>query len=191
MDNIEIRSTATNAKYLNRYIEKENYTELHITNDEDYDIVIKIDKEDSVKLQNYFWCSSMVGREGYQTPSFYCYINKKHVLLSRIILSVETGEKVIFLDGDNTNYRRNNLHIVKKKQSFIRNNPDKELPTGIFKKAQKEKGNITGYLVCYFEKNKKKTKYFGIRKYKELSTALEKAIEFKEKMLKKEGINII
>ena len=188
LDNVEIRSTATNAKYINRYIIKGALTELHITDDKDYDVIIKVDTEDCKKLQNHFWCCSFVGRNGYQTPSFYCYLDKKHTLLSRVLLPAKSGDKVIFLNNDNTDYRKENLHIVKKKQSIIRDETDKEIPTGIFKKIQKEKGNVTGYLVCYFENNNKKTKYFGVRKYKKLSVALEKAIEFKKNMLKKEGI---
>lgn len=184
---MDVLSKATNAKYINRYIDKNGYTELHITNLKDYDIVLKLDNEDVNKIKKYFWCCSMVGREGYETPCIYCYIKKVHTLLTRILLDVKKEQKVIFKNGDNLDFRKENLHIVNPKESFIRNNNNKKLPTGIFERVQKN-GNNTGYIVCYFDNNIKKVKYFGIRKYQTLENCLKMAIQFKKDSLVLENV---
>lgn len=186
---IVIQSKATNAKFINQYIERDGYTELKITDQIHTCYSIKIDDDDVDNCIKHFWCCNYVGRKGFEAPSVYCYVNREKLFLSRMILKEKKKCKIVFINRNNLDFRKENLYVSVSGKSQIKTSRlNSSIPAGIFEKRQSS-GMLTGYLVSFFEESHKKgMKYFGIKKYGSTELALLNAIAFKTKTLKQEGV---
>jgi len=173
-----IEGKAHNTKYKNGYIITDDICEMHIFN-KDKDVIVLFNKIDLNFFLNYFWCAFDVGRIGSKQIHIYTNINRIHYKLGRLLLNVNNSNlKVEHKDRNSLNFCRNNIYIVNKnsKKNKI---PSKTEYFGI-SKVKQNTGKDTGYIVYYYDENNKKTyKYFGIKKYKTLDKAKEKAIEFR------------
>lgn len=186
-----VKSNATNAKYENGYIIKNNHVELHIFNKE-VSVIVVFDKEDYSNLSKYFWCFKYIGRTGHQQICIYTYLMRCQVNLGRFLLDVnDSNVRVEHKNRNCLDFQRNNLYIVHKNQ-YKHKIPQKTENFGICH-VKRKNGHIVGYRVQYISNNgKKKVKYFGIKKYGTLATAEEKAIEFREQIINiKENVDII
>ena len=184
MKNIEITSTKINHTYVNIYVPKGEYTELHITDKKKVDDVFKIDNEDALAMQEHFWCRMYVGRKSNIRPAVYYNELREKFYLHRFILKDKTKRKIIFRNKDCRDFRKQNLQIIDPGSAYDRTSETKEgLPSNIFEYCNK-KNEVRGYMVVFAINKKQNRKWFSIAKYGNKETALKEAITYKSEFIK-------
>lgn len=186
MEEIIVNSERANVKYINKYIRKDDYYELHITDGVYVDNIYKIDIDDIDLMTKHFWCQIFIGKNGHKRPKLYYNHNKtKHYLNELLINDGKTG-KIIFKNRDCTDYRKNNLYRVEKGQFEFRTRQKsgKSLPTNIYCMYNRDK-TVRGYSVRFKESLNEKEMWFSVTKYGSSELALSKAIEYREYIVKK------
>lgn len=182
--NFVVNGKAHNTKYINGYIKKKNYYELHITDLKEKDFVFKLDLEDFDICKNYFWCITFVGRDGNKQPIVYYTKNRIKYYLSKYLLKIDNNNnRVIFRNRNCYDYRKSNLYKVQNNDIFLydvgKNNKNGgNLPNGI-SLSTNYLGNEIGYVVNFKKNGNKKCLYFGIKKFKTLENCLQMAIKTK------------
>lgn len=184
-----VTGKAHNTKYINGYIIKNDYCELHITNLKEIDYIIKLDKEDFNKCIYYFWCICFVGRQENKKPIIYYTQHKIKYYLSKFLLQIDNNNnRVIFKNRNCLDYRKENLYLVKQNENFLydigkENKKGENLPNGITLNIN-SLGNKTGYFVHFNNNGEKVALYFGIKKYKTLENCFNEALKMKENLIK-------
>lgn len=177
-----IKSTSK-SKYINGYVVKGDYAELHIT-DNKIDKVIIIDTQDIDKCLDRFWCVAMTGRIGYKREQVYCTYNGIRTPLTRYLKDIRREDKIIFKNCNYLDYRKNNLVVVSRHGKITKDFPkeNKSLPIGIYP-IFNELGRLTGYKVEDGVLEEKKTLCFSLANYSTLENCLYNAILYRIKTL--------
>ena len=179
---IMFEHNSVKTRYSNIYEDSGDYCTLHITDHEEHDIKIKVDKEDVDRLKEYFWGYGLVGNKHYaQRCQIRATVNRETIYLARFIMN--TDNKVVIINRDQFDYRKNNLYVVTRDGIELRDrNKHNEVGMNNITKAHR-KGVVVGYIVSYKTGDKKKQKLFSTRQFNTLDIALEKARNFRDELL--------
>lgn len=177
MNEFVVYSRSFYAKYVNIYKEKDDYYELHITDEKDVDVCILLDKEDVDKVKTYFWSFSYTDVNK-TSISVRTYIGKKYTTMKSVIMNDYIND-IVPLNRNQCDFRKSNLYIgddiygTTERMQLI----NKYLPNNI-RYSKGKNGNIYGCKLVIRENNKRKEIYFGIRKYKTVENCVNAAIQY-------------
>lgn len=177
----KVYSRARNAKYINIYKEKTDCYELHITDEQDIDVYILIDKDDFNKVNTLFWTFCYTGCDK-SSILIYTYVERNKKMLLKHLIMNNNSDNIIPLNRNQCDFRKCNLYIEKDvcRTPKRKQKSEKDLPNNIFCIKQKN-GKITGYKTITQQENKLKFITFGIKKYKTLENCLKEAVQYLEK----------
>lgn len=170
-----------NGTYINGYIKKDIYYELHITDQNNHHTVF-FDEEDLEKVKEHFWSCCKTGK-GQNSVVVYtsCKSTDGHrkQYLKNILYGekIQKNEKLITESRNQLDFRKENLLVDRRKGISRRKTSLHGIygGNGIFPRKRKEK--IIGY--CFFD-NQKKCHYFGIKRYGTLEKCYEECKKQRE-----------
>lgn len=185
--NFVIYPKSYNGTYINGYIKKDGYYELHIMKRKNpkHDYIVLFDEEEVEKVKEHFWCCTKTGREQ-SSIAVYTYCkghngHKKQYLKNMLYgKQIGKGEKLITENRNQLDFRRKNLLVDTRKGISRRKTSLRGVygDNGIY--PRKYEGNVIGYS---FADNQKKSHYFGIRKYGTLEKCYEECKKYREAMM--------
>ena len=161
----------------NVYIEQKDYIELHIYTNSNGIFKCIFDRDVYSTLIQYYWCVSLVGRDGWKFPTIYTYINRQKYRVKEILYPEYTNHRIEHLNNNSLDFRLSNLSISDKysKKSTPRRNKKGNLPTGISMSIQNN--HCTGFKVP--ENKYIESKYFSIKEYGSYENALSAAVLYR------------
>lgn len=171
----------TGIKYDNKYYIYDTYAEMHITDNDNSDIVIIIDIDDIKSMRKHFWQCTYSGKPGYKRPQVFCYIhNNTKMYLNRFLLNQTEKCRIIFINRNPYDYRKCNLHISKGHCTEYRDR-NKHNRLGMNNIRELKRNNIlVAFQVTYIEDMKPHFKSFNVRKFGGINNALSAAKRFRD-----------